>query len=314
MNTTLDARGLACPLPAVKARRALAAVPPGGALDRARHRPRGADRRRRGGGRRRLRVRRRAADAGAAGGCTLSARAASTASAVSRSSTDVRAGERAGRRRPSRATPTVRHARREAGGHARRRSPRSRRSAPARTPSRSRRGEEHVGRGLAVRDLVARDGDRERAVEPGARERAVEPRPRRGGRDRDRDAARRAAPRTVSSASRTARARRRSARTAVRVGRPERVRRRQPGDPLREVRVHAQVRQADQAGVLRVVDRVAVGRQRPVPRGAGERLGVDQRAVAVEDDRRRAAGRGAVTCVARGTRSRRRAPAPASAP
>jgi tRNA 2-thiouridine synthesizing protein A len=32
MDTTLDARGLACPLPAVKARRALAAVPPGGAL------------------------------------------------------------------------------------------------------------------------------------------------------------------------------------------------------------------------------------------------------------------------------------------
>jgi tRNA 2-thiouridine synthesizing protein A len=30
--TVLDARGLACPLPAVKARRALAAVPPGGAL------------------------------------------------------------------------------------------------------------------------------------------------------------------------------------------------------------------------------------------------------------------------------------------
>jgi tRNA 2-thiouridine synthesizing protein A len=32
MNTTLDARGLACPLPAIKARRALAGVPPGGAL------------------------------------------------------------------------------------------------------------------------------------------------------------------------------------------------------------------------------------------------------------------------------------------
>jgi len=32
MNTTLDARGLACPLPAVLARRALAAVPPGGVL------------------------------------------------------------------------------------------------------------------------------------------------------------------------------------------------------------------------------------------------------------------------------------------
>jgi tRNA 2-thiouridine synthesizing protein A len=32
MNTTLDARGLACPLPAVKARRALAGVPPGAAL------------------------------------------------------------------------------------------------------------------------------------------------------------------------------------------------------------------------------------------------------------------------------------------
>jgi tRNA 2-thiouridine synthesizing protein A len=32
MNTLLDARGLACPLPAVKARRALAAVPAGGAL------------------------------------------------------------------------------------------------------------------------------------------------------------------------------------------------------------------------------------------------------------------------------------------
>jgi tRNA 2-thiouridine synthesizing protein A len=32
MDLTLDARGLACPLPAVKARRALAAVPPGAAL------------------------------------------------------------------------------------------------------------------------------------------------------------------------------------------------------------------------------------------------------------------------------------------
>jgi tRNA 2-thiouridine synthesizing protein A len=32
METTLDARGLACPLPAIKARRALAAVPPGAAL------------------------------------------------------------------------------------------------------------------------------------------------------------------------------------------------------------------------------------------------------------------------------------------
>ena len=32
MNTTLDARGLACPLPAVKARGALARVPPGAAL------------------------------------------------------------------------------------------------------------------------------------------------------------------------------------------------------------------------------------------------------------------------------------------
>jgi tRNA 2-thiouridine synthesizing protein A len=32
METTLDARGLACPLPAVMARRAVAAVPPGAAL------------------------------------------------------------------------------------------------------------------------------------------------------------------------------------------------------------------------------------------------------------------------------------------
>ena len=32
MDTLLDARGLACPLPAVKARRALAAVAPGDAL------------------------------------------------------------------------------------------------------------------------------------------------------------------------------------------------------------------------------------------------------------------------------------------
>jgi tRNA 2-thiouridine synthesizing protein A len=32
MDTTLDARGLACPIPAVKARLALAGVPPGGAL------------------------------------------------------------------------------------------------------------------------------------------------------------------------------------------------------------------------------------------------------------------------------------------
>jgi tRNA 2-thiouridine synthesizing protein A len=32
MDVTLDARGLACPLPAIKARRALAALPPGAAL------------------------------------------------------------------------------------------------------------------------------------------------------------------------------------------------------------------------------------------------------------------------------------------
>jgi tRNA 2-thiouridine synthesizing protein A len=32
MDTTLDARGLACPLPAIKAGRALAGVPPGSAL------------------------------------------------------------------------------------------------------------------------------------------------------------------------------------------------------------------------------------------------------------------------------------------
>jgi tRNA 2-thiouridine synthesizing protein A len=32
MDTVLDARGLACPLPAVKARRALSRVPPGAAL------------------------------------------------------------------------------------------------------------------------------------------------------------------------------------------------------------------------------------------------------------------------------------------
>jgi tRNA 2-thiouridine synthesizing protein A len=32
METVLDARGLACPLPAIKARRALAGVPPGTAL------------------------------------------------------------------------------------------------------------------------------------------------------------------------------------------------------------------------------------------------------------------------------------------
>ena len=32
METTVDARGLACPLPAVKARRALAALPPGAVL------------------------------------------------------------------------------------------------------------------------------------------------------------------------------------------------------------------------------------------------------------------------------------------
>lgn len=32
MDRTLDARGLACPLPAVKARGALAGVPPGAAL------------------------------------------------------------------------------------------------------------------------------------------------------------------------------------------------------------------------------------------------------------------------------------------
>ena len=32
MDTTLDARGLACPLPAIMARRALAGIPPGAAL------------------------------------------------------------------------------------------------------------------------------------------------------------------------------------------------------------------------------------------------------------------------------------------
>jgi tRNA 2-thiouridine synthesizing protein A len=32
MDETLDARGLACPLPAIKARRALARIPPGAAL------------------------------------------------------------------------------------------------------------------------------------------------------------------------------------------------------------------------------------------------------------------------------------------
>ena len=32
METVVDARGLACPLPAVEARRALAGVPPGAAL------------------------------------------------------------------------------------------------------------------------------------------------------------------------------------------------------------------------------------------------------------------------------------------
>jgi tRNA 2-thiouridine synthesizing protein A len=32
MDTVVDARGLACPLPAVEARRALAGVPPGAAL------------------------------------------------------------------------------------------------------------------------------------------------------------------------------------------------------------------------------------------------------------------------------------------
>jgi tRNA 2-thiouridine synthesizing protein A len=32
MNTTLDTRGLACPLPAIKARRALAGVQPGATL------------------------------------------------------------------------------------------------------------------------------------------------------------------------------------------------------------------------------------------------------------------------------------------
>ena len=32
MDTMLDARGLACPLPAIKARRALPRVPPGAAL------------------------------------------------------------------------------------------------------------------------------------------------------------------------------------------------------------------------------------------------------------------------------------------
>ena len=32
MDLTLDARGLACPLPAIKARRALEGVPPGGSL------------------------------------------------------------------------------------------------------------------------------------------------------------------------------------------------------------------------------------------------------------------------------------------
>ena len=151
--------------------------------------------------------------------------------------------------------------------------------------------------------------DRERVGQPGAGERAVQPRARRGGRDRDGEAARARRSRTVSSASANGSSSVSiSANSVAGVAVPERVARLQPGDPLGEERVHARVRQADQPGVLRLVDRVAVGRQRPLPRGARERLRVDQRPVAVEDRTRLAS----VTC-GRGTRSRRRAPAPASA-
>ena len=59
-----------------------------------------------------------------------------------------------------------------------------------------------------------------------------------------------------------------------------------PGDPRGEVRVHARERQADQARVLVVADRVPVRLERPLPRLPRQRLGVHQRAVAVEDDGR----------------------------
>ena len=65
---------------------------------------------------------------------------------------------------------------------------------------------------------------------------------------------------------------------------PEGVRLREPVDPLREVAVHARIGQPDQARVLLVADRVSVRRERPLPREPRERLGVDEGAVAVEDD------------------------------
>jgi len=115
-------------------------------------------------------------------------------------------------------------------------------------------------------------------------QRPVEPRPRRGGRDRDGHAP------VPQRPHRLQRVRERD-QLAVdereqrrRVVLPERARIRQPVDPLREVPVDPGVGQPDQPRVLLVADRVAVRPERPLPRGPRERLGVDERAVAVEDD------------------------------
>ena len=64
--------------------------------------------------------------------------------------------------------------------------------------------------------------------------------------------------------------------------RPERLRGRQV-DALCEVRVHARVRQPDAGVGIGIGVLVAVRRERPLPREPRQRLGVHQRAVAVED-------------------------------
>ena len=154
-----------------------------------------------------------------------------------------------------------------------------------RDPEALRRDEEHVRRGLAVGDLVARHGHGERVGQAGAAQRAVEPRARRRRRHRDAHAP------PVQLADRLERVGerlelvvdQREQRPGV-LG-PEGLGRRQPRDALGEERVAALVRKAKQTTVVRLPDGVAVVPQPLVPRAAGERLGVDERAVAVEDHR-----------------------------
>ena len=185
-----------------------------------------------------------------------------------------------------RATASVAHAGRHPRGDAGRRVLDHRRSRRGATPSRSAAARNMSGAGLPLRDLVARDRHGERVGQAGAAQRPVEPRARRRGRHRD--AAR---PASCSSRDRLERVverlelvvdqreqRRRSTRPRTRrlAG--------SPGIALGEERVAALVREAEQPAVVRLPHGVAVARQPLVPGAAGERLGVDERAVAVEDD------------------------------